>query len=82
MNILQQFEADQQAKLSAARATPDFGPGDTVRVMVKAWNAYSRCTARMSRKFRWCAVVRCVARSSITCVAAPANPRALRKSWA
>jgi len=35
MNILQQFEADQQAKLSAARATPDFGPGDTVRVMVK-----------------------------------------------
>ena len=35
MNILQQFEADQQARLSAARATPDFGPGDTVRVMVK-----------------------------------------------
>ncbi|MCA3351831.1 MAG: 50S ribosomal protein L19 [Roseomonas sp.] len=35
MNILQQFEADQQGKLSAARATPEFGPGDTVRVMVK-----------------------------------------------
>ena len=35
MNILQQFEADQQAKLAAARATPEFGPGDTVRVMVK-----------------------------------------------
>ena len=35
MNILQQFVADQQARLSAARATPDFGPGDTVRVMVK-----------------------------------------------
>ena len=35
MNILQQFEADQQTKLSAARATPEFGPGDTVRVMVK-----------------------------------------------
>ena len=35
MNILQQFEADQQAKLASARATPDFGPGDTVRVMVK-----------------------------------------------
>jgi large subunit ribosomal protein L19 len=32
---LQQFEADQQAKLSAARTTPEFGPGDTVRVMVK-----------------------------------------------
>ena len=35
MNILQQFEADQQAKLAAARTTPEFGPGDTVRVMVK-----------------------------------------------
>jgi large subunit ribosomal protein L19 len=35
MNILQQFEADQQAKLAAARTTPDFVPGDTVRVMVK-----------------------------------------------
>ena len=35
MNILQQFDADQQAKLSAARTTPEFGPGDTVRVMVK-----------------------------------------------
>jgi large subunit ribosomal protein L19 len=35
MNILQQFEADQQAKLAVARTTPDFGPGDTVRVMVK-----------------------------------------------
>ncbi|MBM3589344.1 MAG: 50S ribosomal protein L19 [Alphaproteobacteria bacterium] len=35
MNILQQFETDQQAKLAAARATPEFGPGDTVRVMVK-----------------------------------------------
>ena len=35
MNILQQVEADQQAKLSAARTTPEFGPGDTVRVMVK-----------------------------------------------
>jgi len=35
MNILQQFEADQQAKLAATRATPEFGPGDTVRVMVK-----------------------------------------------
>jgi large subunit ribosomal protein L19 len=35
MNILQQFEAEQQAKLAAARTTPEFGPGDTVRVMVK-----------------------------------------------
>jgi large subunit ribosomal protein L19 len=35
MNLLQQFEADQQARLSAARPTPVFSPGDTVRVMVK-----------------------------------------------
>ena len=35
MNLLQQFEAAQQAKLSEARATPDFDAGDTLRVMVK-----------------------------------------------
>jgi large subunit ribosomal protein L19 len=35
MNLLQQFEAQQQARLAAARATPAFAPGDTVRVMVK-----------------------------------------------
>ncbi|WP_372623069.1 50S ribosomal protein L19 [Falsiroseomonas sp.] len=35
MNLLQQFEAQQQARLAAARATPEFAPGDTVRVMVK-----------------------------------------------
>ncbi len=35
MNLLQQFEAEQMARLLAARAVPDFAPGDTVRVMVK-----------------------------------------------
>ncbi len=35
MNLLQQFEAAQQARLSATRTTPEFTPGDTVRVMVK-----------------------------------------------
>ena len=35
MNLLQQFEAAQQARLSATRSTPEFTPGDTVRVMVK-----------------------------------------------
>jgi large subunit ribosomal protein L19 len=35
MNLLQQFEAAQQARLSSARPTPEFNPGDTVRVMVK-----------------------------------------------
>jgi large subunit ribosomal protein L19 len=35
MNLLQQFETEQLTRLTAARATPDFAPGDTVRVMVK-----------------------------------------------
>ena len=35
MNLLQQFEAEQKSRLLAARAVPEFGPGDTVRVMVK-----------------------------------------------
>lgn len=35
MNILGKFEADQAAALIAARAVPDFAPGDTVRVAVK-----------------------------------------------
>jgi large subunit ribosomal protein L19 len=35
MNILQQFEADQVARLTANRTVPVFAPGDTLRVMVK-----------------------------------------------
>lgn len=35
MNIIQQYEAEQVARLSAARAVPAFAPGDTLRVMVK-----------------------------------------------
>ena len=35
MNLLQQFEAEQLTRLSSARAVPEFGPGDTVRVMVR-----------------------------------------------
>ncbi|HEY1797294.1 MAG TPA: 50S ribosomal protein L19 [Stellaceae bacterium] len=35
MNLLQQIEAEQVAKLSAERAIPEFEPGDTVRVSVK-----------------------------------------------
>jgi large subunit ribosomal protein L19 len=35
MNLLQQFEAEQMARLVATRAVPEFAPGDTVRVMVK-----------------------------------------------
>jgi large subunit ribosomal protein L19 len=35
MNIVQQLEAEQVKKLSAGKAIPDFGPGDTVIVNVK-----------------------------------------------
>ena len=35
MNLLQQFEEKQLAKLKDQRDTPEFGPGDTVRVNVK-----------------------------------------------
>ena len=35
MNLLQQFEAEQMARLLAARAVPEFNAGDTLRVMVK-----------------------------------------------
>src|SRR5689334_19775868 len=35
MNIIQQYEAEQIARLTAQRAVPDFMPGDTVRVSVK-----------------------------------------------
>ena len=35
MNIIQTFEAEQIAKLTAARAVPVFRPGDTLKVMVR-----------------------------------------------
>jgi large subunit ribosomal protein L19 len=35
MNIIEQLEKDQIAKLTAQRPVPEFGPGDTVRVSVK-----------------------------------------------
>ena len=35
MNIIQQYEAEQVAKLIAARPVPAFQPGDTLKVMVK-----------------------------------------------
>ncbi|WP_395665592.1 50S ribosomal protein L19 [Methylocella sp.] len=35
MNIIEQLEAEQAAKLSAGRTIPDFQPGDTVVVNVK-----------------------------------------------
>ncbi|MBV9785393.1 MAG: 50S ribosomal protein L19 [Acidisphaera sp.] len=35
MNIIQQFEAEQIARLTASRAVPGFAPGDTVRVAVR-----------------------------------------------
>lgn len=35
MNIIQRFEAEQIARLTAGRAVPAFVPGDTLRVAVK-----------------------------------------------
>lgn len=35
MNIIQQYEAAEIARLSAARAVPEFAAGDTVRVSVQ-----------------------------------------------
>jgi large subunit ribosomal protein L19 len=35
MNIIQQLEAEQVAKIEAKRKLPDFSPGDTVRVNVR-----------------------------------------------
>jgi len=35
MNIIQTFEAEEIARLTAVRAVPVFAPGDTVRVSVK-----------------------------------------------
>jgi large subunit ribosomal protein L19 len=35
MNIIQQYEAEQIARLTTERAVPEFIPGDTVRVSVK-----------------------------------------------
>jgi large subunit ribosomal protein L19 len=35
MNVIQQLEREEADRLKAIRATPDFQPGDTVRVNVK-----------------------------------------------
>jgi large subunit ribosomal protein L19 len=35
MNVIQQLEQEQMAKLSAGKQIPDFGPGDTLIVNVK-----------------------------------------------
>lgn len=35
MNLIQQIEQEQIAKLTASKAIPDFSPGDTLRVNVK-----------------------------------------------
>ena len=35
MNIIEQLEREQMRTISAKRGVPEFGPGDTVKVMVK-----------------------------------------------
>ena len=57
MNIIQQLEAEQIARLSATRPIPDFIPGDTLRVAVNVVEGERRrvqnfegvCIARSNR---------------------------------
>ena len=35
MNLLQQIEAEEVAKMRASKTFPEFQPGDTLRVSVK-----------------------------------------------
>lgn len=35
MNLIQQLEQEEMARLTEGRTIPDFGPGDTVVVQVK-----------------------------------------------
>ncbi|WP_072370344.1 50S ribosomal protein L19 [Hyphomicrobium sp. NDB2Meth4] len=35
MNVIQELEREQMSAVTAKRAVPEFGPGDTVKVMVK-----------------------------------------------
>ena len=35
MNLIQQYESEQIARLTQLRAVPEFAPGDTLRVMVR-----------------------------------------------
>ena len=35
MNIIQELEREQMNAVTAKRGVPEFGPGDTVKVMVK-----------------------------------------------
>ena len=35
MDIIQQLDAEQKAKIEEKRTLPEFSPGDTVRVMVR-----------------------------------------------
>ncbi|MDP1907732.1 MAG: 50S ribosomal protein L19, partial [Hyphomicrobium sp.] len=35
MNVIQEIEREQMSAVTAKRGVPEFGPGDTVKVMVK-----------------------------------------------
>jgi len=35
MNVLEKFDQAQKEKLAAARAVPEFAPGDTLRISVR-----------------------------------------------
>ena len=47
MNVIQEIEREQISAVTAKRAVPEFGPGDTVKVMVKVIGRAS-CRERVS----------------------------------
>ena len=49
MNIIEQLEAEQMAAITAKRVVPEFGPGDTVKVMVKVIEGETVRTSGLSR---------------------------------
>jgi large subunit ribosomal protein L19 len=66
MNLIQTLEAEQIAKLTAARPIPDFRPGDTLKVGVKVvegertrvQNYEGVCIARANKGMGSCFTVR------------------------
>ena len=51
MNLIQEYEAGEIARLTAARAVPVFAPGDTVKVSVNIKEG--RALPRAGRSRAW-----------------------------
>ncbi len=70
MNIIQQIEREQMDAILAKRNVPEFGPGDTLKVMVMVVEANEKVDPKDKKKGRVAAAVRfqayegvCIARS-------------------